>query len=447
MQYNITINESNNIKMNSIKSINYTIKKSDKNIQINDLLYLNLSNCNLNFNDKTVLIIGNDNTILEYLKNMVFNEIIISLNIDNINFDNISIIINTMNDIKMSRLLDSKAYQYNIPFLDFSIDNYKLSVHTVIPFITDTSSIESVYQEKSYLLCVMNNFPTEYDHTIKWAIELFDKMKCNKNIIKFAYNMFVENYNTKINMLLDTIEEETWKQKCTKPKPIKFDIDNKHHIDFIFQTVKLFDSNVSKDYILEQLVGEFKDDEIEEITLQFDKNNNDNILWIQLVANLRCDNYNIVKPTLEQIKYSCGIIPTPIESLEIAYNMMIVEMIKYFNNLDDYKNTIIDIENLTIEHFTPNPAKEIVIGNIKMNSWDKLVYRKNSTLEEFKTYYQDMFKTNISMIVQGGKMLYVEFMDIDTNKRLLELISDNTFISMMTEDEQDLPEIHIKINT
>jgi len=126
---------------------------------------------------------------------------------------------------------------------------------------------------------------------------------------------------------------------------------------------------------------------------------------------------------------------------------MIVEMIKYFNNLDDYKNTIIDIENLTIEHFTPNPAKEIVIGNIKMNSWDKLVYRKNSTLEEFKTYYQDMFKTNISMIVQGGKMLYVEFMDIDTNKRLLELISDNTFISMMTEDEQDLPEIHIKINT
>lgn len=421
-------------------------EESKKNIynKMNELY----KTCNLNFKDKTILIIGENKTILDYLKNLVFNEIIISLNTTTINFDNISCIINITNDIKMSRLLDSKAFQYNIPFFDCNIDNYRLSVHTVIPFITDTSSIESLYQEKSYLLCVQNNFPTEYDHTIKWAIELFSKIKCNINIIKFAYNMFIDNYNTKINSLLDTIEDELWKQKCNKPNLISFDIDNKHHINFIFQTVKVLNSSFSKDEILEQLVGDFKDEEIKEIDIEFDKNNTEHILWIQYASNLRCDNYNITKPTLEEIKYSCGIIQIPMESLEIAYNLMIIEMIKFFNNyknLNDYKNTLIDLEKSTIDYSTPNPSKEIIIGDIKMNSWQKLVYNKNSTLEEFKKFYEDMFKTNISMIIQDSKMLYVEFMGTDTDKYLLDLVANKTFITMMTDDDQDLPEIYINL--
>ena len=449
MQYNIIINDNSAISLDKTKKIDYSSSNLPLTKQINSLLFLNLENCNLDFTNKNLLIIGNDKRFLEYINNLVFNDIIMTMNVEDINFNNINCIINITNNIKISRVLDTKSFQYNIPFFDCNIDNYKLVVHSIIPFITDSSSIESLYQEKSYLLCVITNFPSEYDHTIKWAIEQFDKMKCNINPINFAYNIFIENYNTKIKSLLDTIEDETWKSKCNKPVPITFDINNKNHTNFIFQTIKLFDKTQSEEYILKQLVMDFKETNINDtLTLQFNKNNNDHLLWIQYATELRCDNYNIQKLTLDDIKYSCGIIETPEESIEIAYNLMIVEMIKYFNNYKDlynYKNTLIDIKKLSIEHFTPNPAKDILIGSIKMNAWTKLIYNKNSTLKEFKNYYEDYFKTTISMILNGSKMLYVEFMESDINKNLLDIIDNNSFITMMTDTEEDLPQIYFTI--
>jgi len=124
---------------------------------------------------------------------------------------------------------------------------------------------------------------------------------------------------------------------------------------------------------------------------------------------------------------------------------MIVEMIKYFNNYNNYRNTLIDIEKQSIEHITPNPAKEITLGNIKMNSWTKLLYCKNSSLKEFKEHYEEYFKTTISMILCGSKMLYVEFMESDINKNLLDLISNDSLITISTETEEDLPEIRFLI--
>jgi hypothetical protein len=446
MQYNITINETKSIILNTTKKIDYHYDGSNT-MMINDLLFLNLKNCNLNYNNKNILIVGNDKKILDYMNKLLFNDIIMTDDIERVNFNNINCIINITNDIKMSRVLDIKSFQYNIPFFDCSIDNYKFNVHTVIPFITESSSLESIYQEKSYLLCVLTNFPTEYDHTIKWAIDLFDKMNHNINLIKFAYNMFNENYNTKIQSLLNTIEDETWEAKCNKPTPIVFDIDNKDHIVFIFQTIKLFDKTISEKDIIEQLVIDFKESDIS-YAIKFNKFDNDHLLWIQYAANLRCANYNIVKLTSDDIKYSCGIINIHDESREIAYNLMIVEMIKYFNNykeLYNYKNTSIDLEKKSIEHFTPNPAKEIIIGNIQMNAWAKLIYCKNSTLKEFKEYYEDYFKTTISMILNGSKMLYVEFVESDISRKLLDIVDNGEFITMTTDNEEDLPEIQIKI--
>jgi len=225
MQYNITIDESNTFTLSTKKKIDYTYKSLNNKKKINDLLFLNLEDCNLNFNKMTLLIVGDNTNILEYMNQLIFNKVIMTSNIDDINFNDINCIFNITNDIKITRLLDTKSFQYNLPFFDCNIDNYKLAVHSVIPFITDSSSMESLYQEKSYLLCMLTSFPTEYDHTIKWAIDMFDKIKCNTNLVNFAYNMFTENYNNKIKNLLATIEDETWESKCNKPTPLIFDID------------------------------------------------------------------------------------------------------------------------------------------------------------------------------------------------------------------------------
>jgi len=410
MQHLLNINE--NI-------LSYHYNKLVNKLKINDNLVVDLEFTNLDFSHITLLIVGPCKCIMELIKDIKFKEIIITIDIDTIDFNNINCILNTTNDISTSRLLDTKSFQYNIAFFDCNIDGYKLKTNVVIPFITDTSSLEPVYQEKSYLLCVLNNFPTDKDHCIKWAIEQFEK------ITLCANDLFCDLFNTKIKLLCNSIEDETWEAKCNKPVPIDYNPELIDHKNFIQKTCEL-SKELSK----------------------FDKNNISHIMWIQYATNLRCDNYNITKPTLDEIKYSCGIINITKEANIMACNLMLIEMIKYFNNYknnNDYINTFIDCEKLTISHYNSNPAKEIVIGNMKMNSWTKLIYNIDSTLKEFKEYYEEYFKTCISMILCESKMLYVEFMDNDTSKRLLELITNGAYISMMTENEEDLPKVMINI--
>ncbi len=80
-------------------------------------------------------------------------------------------------------------------------------------------------------------------------------------------------------------------------------------------------------------------------------------------------------------------------------------------------------------------------------------------LQKFKEYYENMFKTEISMITYGTAILYsnLDFIncDIDITKNLSEIIKeinndvDFNEISIITmissDDEINLPEIHFKI--
>lgn len=409
MQHILSINE--NI-------LTYRYNKSTNMIMINDSLFIDLEFNNLDFSQMTLLIVGDD-TCVELIKNLKFKEIIITSNIEMIDFNNINCIFNMTNDIIMSRQLTNKSFQYNIAFFDCNIDNYKLKSNIIIPFITEASSIESIYQEKSYLLCVLNNFPTDKDHCIKWAIEQFAKITSNSS------ELFIDLFSTKINSLLESIEEETWKVKCNKPIAIDYNPDLSDHKNFIEKTR-----------------------ELSCLELKFDKNNISHIMWIQYAANLRCDNYNITKPTLDDIKYSCGVINIMKDAQIMVCNLMIVEMIKYFNNYknnNDYNNTFINLEDLKIVYNNPNHAKELAIGNMKMNSWTKLTYSTDSTLQEFKEHYEKYFETTISMILCESKMIYVEFMENDTSKKLLEIITNGSYITMMTDNDEDLPEVKIKI--
>ena len=80
-------------------------------------------------------------------------------------------------------------------------------------------------------------------------------------------------------------------------------------------------------------------------------------------------------------------------------------------------------------------------------------------LQKFKEYYENMFKTEISMITYGTAILYsnLDFIncDIDITKNLSEIIKqinndvDFNEISIITiissDDKINLPEIHFKI--
>ena len=103
-------------------------------------------------------------------------------------------------------------------------------------------------------------------------------------------------------------------------------------------------------------------------------------------------------------------------------------MIKYlcgFNKVDSYRSTFINLAEPILVYSDPIESPYIDVAGIKMNSWTKFEYNNNSTLDEFKTYYEKIFNTTISMIVIGTNMIYADFLGSDSLKKpLLQIIHE-----------------------
>ena len=113
----------------------------------------------------------------------------------------------------------------------------------------------------------------------------------------------------------------------------------------------------------------------------------------------------------------------------------------------------------TLVYSEPISAGTIEIVGQKFNIWTKFKMNEDIILQKFKEYYENMFKTEISMITYGTAILYsnLDFIncDIDITKNLSEIIKqinndvDFNEISIITiissDDEINLPEIHFKI--
>ena len=396
----------------------------------------------INFSDKNIMVICSTNTPIVNLDFITANYIYCS-DISNLDLNNIHAIINTTNDIKITKFLDAKCFQYNIPLFDFTIDNYRISTHTVIPYITNTSTLESLYQEKSYPMCVTTSFPNQDNHVIAWAREQFEKLKYNDNPIQYAYNLFCEYFDTGITKLLNSVEPDIWKNGKKKPTKIVFDINNNDHINFIISTINIFTNNISKDQIIEKMCKTEQTINYTDQIIFFDKNNNHHIEWLLFASKLRCLNYNIKEACIDKIKYTCNINQIPTISFSLAINMCLVEIIKYFTNDNNYKNTFINLIDQTILE-TTNPVKELDIAGIKMNLWDKLEYKQDTTLNEFKNYYEKKFNITINMIADDKKLIYSDFMSSENlNMKLSELITTNTLLYISSDNDIIIPDIQV----
>ena len=114
----------------------------------------------------------------------------------------------------------------------------------------------------------------------------------------------------------------------------------------------------------------------------------------------------------------------------------------------------------TLVYSEPIAAGTTLVGGQEVNIWTKFEFTHDTTIQKFKEYYENMFKTEISMITYGTTILFsnLDFIncDIDITKNLSEIIKeinkevDFNEISVITiissNDELELPEIHFKIN-
>jgi molybdopterin/thiamine biosynthesis adenylyltransferase len=383
----------------------------------------------------------NDDRLVNLFHATIVNDI------NSINFKDVNIIINTTNDITITHQLNEFCFKYNIALFDFSIDKNKLQTHIVIPFITTTSYLESLYKEKSFPLCVINHYPLSQDHVIEWAKEQVCKLTCVINPIQYAYDLFQYYYNVSIIKLLESTDENVWNNKL-KPSKITFDYNNEKHINFIYETIKLFDTSITHKYIKEQCELLVLLDKKPYSDPKFIKDVDMNIKhihidWIKCASDLRCANYGCNEPTINNIIYNCNLHEPSNELINKAYDLLSIELSKYKEKTNNYCNTFIDLDNNILITETPKKANMIVMNDTEFNEWTKLSYNFNTTICEFKKYYETMFDVTIVMIANGGAIIYADFMEDNLNKTLDELNLNKTLLTLMPDNDVIIPEIEI----
>ena len=369
-------------------------------------------------------------------------------------------------------------------------------------YISQLSQIEQSIALEDISLFTFK-YPTQHDGLIGCA--------------KWAVDMFTENYYNGIMQLLHTFKPDHevapgvpfWSAGKRCPQPVQFDINNGLHIKYVEATTHLIarcsgiSDNFTQDELIEMIASyepaKFVPKEItiaasdaelsqspsqpivanEEkilvgpsdafvgkyVAQEFEKDDDTNwhIDWITAASNLRAGNYGIPQADRQQTKGVAGrIIPAIATTTSAVSGLVLLEMIKYLcghNKVDSYRSTFINLAEPVLVYSDPIKASQIDVAGVKMNSWTKFEYNKNSTLGEFKTYYEQMFKTNVSMIVVGTTMVYAEFLgneSLDKSmaqvmREVCEVVDNEPVPSMVTfnvlseEETKEIPPITVSL--
>jgi len=430
-----------------------------------------------------------------------------------INLDELTGVLNTVNDITTKKYIDDQCFKYNLP--SFNSSTHALSGKTlpVIPFITDTfSALNTIEKVKSYPMCVIKSFPIDIHHTIQWASEQFDFFSNAPNVmnqymlnksyidtleqndkvlaqeyinlftikypihlkglsmcVSWAIDMFNENFYNSINKLLESFPANHevsegvafWSLGKRCPTPIKFDSTNTQHIEFIETTVQLLAKccGISDEFELKDILKILSLSDTDTEYIKYEQtyvSQKLDVKWITIVSNMRACNYSIPNIDYNKVKNIVEKInPTVITTASMVSGLGLLEMLKYLIGCNDYKSSIINLVDTSIISSNPSIAPINEIGGIKVNSWTKFNYTKNTTLNEFKKYYENIFETIITMIVIDTTMIYADFLEQEVLEyNLLKILCDhfncttipkNISFNLLSDDDKDIPIISINI--
>ena len=373
---------------------------------------------------------------------------------------------------------------------------------TMNKWINMPSSIEELSQvERCQALEDINKFSLKYPTQLTGI----------KGCAEWAVDMFVENYTNSINQLLHTFKPDHelapgvlfWSAGKRCPKPIIWDPNNQTHMDYVEASTHLFArvSGLKDNFTREELYNWIKDykpvefvpkemaiaandSEIEKtektgslnkdlpvgsntnfkptyVSQDFEKDDDSNwhISWVNAASNIRAMNYGIPVVDRQQTKGIAGrIIPAIATTTSAVSGLILLEMLKYLQGMDKvdmYRSTFINLAEPILVYSDPIEAPMMEIAGVKVNSWTKFEYTKDSTLGEFKEYYEKMFNvSSINMIVIGTAMVYAEFLGGNNlDKKLSDVIfntldsvpSNVSFTLGVDDDTKEIPTINVNL--
>ena len=435
-------------------------------------------------------------------------------------WNEMDVITNALDNVDARTYIDRRCVFYKKPLLESGTLGTKGNTQVVVPNMTESYSSSQDPPEKSIPLCTLRSFPNKIDHTIAWAKSLFQgyfaespesvnlylsqpnyveqTLKQNPDIkgtlanisellnerpysfedcIKWARNQFETKFNHEIQQLLYNFPKDAktsnggnfWSGPKRAPDPLKFDINNKNHFDFIVGGANLLASlyglkqinydfeyykNALKDFKvvefkpksgvsiaendneaeeqMKNMSGSIDDDEVKKIAaslpepsalagfrltpVEFEKDDDTNhhIEFITAASNCRAENYGIETADASKTKFIAGkIIPAIATTTALVTGLVCLELYKVLDKskkIEDFKNGFINLALPFIGFSEPIQSQRGKYNDKEFDQiWDRFVLEGNITLQELIDHFEKEEGLEISMLSYGVSLLYASF--------------------------------------
>ncbi|XP_058403160.1 ubiquitin-like modifier-activating enzyme 6 isoform X1 [Diceros bicornis minor] len=436
------------------------------------------------------------------------------------------IIITALDNVEARRYVDSRCLANLRPLLDSGTMGTKGHTEVIVPHLTESYNSHRDPPEEEIPFCTLKSFPAAIEHTIQWARDKFESSFSHKpslfnkfwqtypsaeevlqkiqtghslegcfqvikllsrrprnwsQCVELARLKFEKYFNHKALQLLHCFPLDTrlkdgslfWQSPKRPPSPIKFDLNEPLHFNFLLNAAKLYatvhcipftEEDLSADALLNILsevkIQEFKpsdkvvqtdetarkpdhvpissEDErnavfqlekaissnqattsdLQMAVLSFEKDDDSNghIDFITAASNLRAKMYSIEPADRFKTKRIAGkIIPAIATSTAAVSGLVALEMIKVAGGypFEAYKNCFLNLAIPVIVFTETSEVRKTEIRNgISFTIWDRWTIhgKEDFTLLDFINAVKEKYGIEPTMVVQGVKMLYVPVM-------------------------------------
>ncbi|EDV25158.1 uncharacterized protein TRIADDRAFT_25768 [Trichoplax adhaerens] len=438
-------------------------------------------------------------------------------------FEALTGVINALDNVEARQYMDRRCVYYRKPLLESGTLGTKGNVQVVLPYVTESYSSSQDPPEKSIPICTLKNFPNAIEHTLQWARDAFEGLfkqpadyanqylsdpkfmeKLNKmqgsqpmeileavkkalvdekpaafeDCLRWAVTLFQDYYYNTIKQLLYNFPSDQktssgamfWSGPKRCPHPIKFDVENQLHLDFVIaaSNLKAEVYGVAGSRDIEEVKNVLRKVEIKEFTpksgikidvteaeaearmsaaidhsemekiiaalpstdslkgfkladIEFEKDDDTNFHMDFIVAasNLRAENYEIEKADRHKSKLIAGkIIPAIATTTSLVTGLVCLELYKIvmgLKDIDSFKNGFLNLALPFFGFSEPIAAPINKYNDVEFTLWDRFEVNgikddgKEMTLTEFLEYFKKHHNLEITMLSQGVSMLYSFF--------------------------------------
>ena len=417
-------------------------------------------------------------------------------------FPNVDIVFNALDNIEARLYVDTQCVKYGKPLFESGTLGTKGNTQPVIPNITESyGSLQDYNEEKSYPVCTIKNFPTLIQHTIHWAMDIFNgifngsamnikkfmdgvedielsdlemkivRLKEVDDYIKLSYDIWTDKFKKNIEELLEEHPEDSviddklfWSNGKKCPKVVDFDIKYQFVMEFMISCTNLmyetyrpynakYDFSKIDFYDIEydklRYSNEKTDLLINPQVLEKDDDTNYHIMFINATSNLRALNYSIPNSTFYETKGIAGkIVPSLSTTTSMVASLIVMEMIKYVDNplrpITDYSSSYINLASNLFVTSEPFPAQQKKLNDLIYTLWDKFESHGDIILDQFIKYWSDKFQTTITTVLNGDKILFMDGIEESNCERTIKELLDDNIIKLISDEEDiELPDIII----